>query len=82
MEAFQFRNLYTISRSAWTGDQPVIRPLPTHRTTQAQNESTKTYMLQEGLKPTIPVLERVKGVYTSDRAATLIGMVPPCLGIY
>jgi hypothetical protein len=28
---FQFRILYTVSRIPWTGDQPVARPLPTHR---------------------------------------------------
>jgi hypothetical protein len=28
---FQFLNLYTVSRTPWTGDQPVARPLPTHR---------------------------------------------------
>jgi hypothetical protein len=30
---FQFLNLYTAGRTPWTGDQPVARPLPTHRTT-------------------------------------------------
>jgi hypothetical protein len=31
----QFRNLfYTDGRIAWTSDQPVARPLPTHRTAQ------------------------------------------------
>jgi hypothetical protein len=28
---FQFLNLYTVGRTPWTGDQPVARPLPTHR---------------------------------------------------
>jgi hypothetical protein len=31
---FQFLNLYTVCRTPWTGDQPVARSLPTHRTTQ------------------------------------------------
>jgi hypothetical protein len=31
---FQFLNIYKFGRSPWTGDQPVARPLPTHRTTQ------------------------------------------------
>jgi hypothetical protein len=26
--------LYTVGRTPWTGDQPVARPLPTHRTTR------------------------------------------------
>jgi hypothetical protein len=34
----QFRNLfYTDGRTPWTGDQPVARPLPTHKTTQTQS---------------------------------------------
>jgi hypothetical protein len=33
---FSFLILYTIGRTPWTGDQPVARPLPTHRTTQTQ----------------------------------------------
>jgi hypothetical protein len=38
---FHFRNLfYTDSRIPWTNDQPVARPLPTHRTTQTQNKRT------------------------------------------
>jgi hypothetical protein len=35
---FQFTNLYTVGRNPWTGDQPVARPLPTHKTTQTQNK--------------------------------------------
>jgi hypothetical protein len=31
---FQFLNLYTVGRTPWTVDQPIARPLPTHRTTQ------------------------------------------------
>jgi hypothetical protein len=41
----QFRNLfYTHCTTPWTGDQPVARPLPTHRTTQTQNKRTQTSM--------------------------------------
>jgi hypothetical protein len=29
---FSFLILYTVGRTPWTGDQPVARPLPTHRT--------------------------------------------------
>jgi hypothetical protein len=37
----QFPNVfYTDGRTPWTGDQPVVRPLPTHRTTQTQNKRT------------------------------------------
>jgi hypothetical protein len=42
------------------GDQPVARPLPTHRTTQKQNKLTQTSMPPVGFKPTISVLEREK----------------------
>jgi hypothetical protein len=30
---FSFVILYTVGRTPWTGNQPVARPLPTHRTT-------------------------------------------------
>jgi hypothetical protein len=30
---FSFLILYTVGRTPWTGDQPVGRPLPTHKTT-------------------------------------------------
>jgi hypothetical protein len=38
---FQFLNpthRHTVGRTPWTGDQPVARPLPTHRTTQTQKK--------------------------------------------
>jgi hypothetical protein len=42
----QFRNLffYTDGGTPWTGDQPVVRPLPTHGTTHKQNKRTETSM--------------------------------------
>jgi hypothetical protein len=37
----QFRNLfYTGGRTPRTGDQPVVRPLPTHTTTQTHTKPT------------------------------------------
>jgi hypothetical protein len=30
---FRFLTLYTVGRTLWAGEQPVARPLPTHRTT-------------------------------------------------
>jgi hypothetical protein len=33
---FSFLILYTVGSTPWTGDQPVARPLPTHRTTQTE----------------------------------------------
>jgi hypothetical protein len=38
---FSFLILYTIDRTPWTSDQPVARPLCTHRTTQTQNKRTQ-----------------------------------------
>jgi hypothetical protein len=37
---FTFLILYTVGRTPCTEDQPVARPLSTHRTTQAQNKRT------------------------------------------
>jgi hypothetical protein len=34
----RFFILYTVGKTPWTRDQPVARPLPTHRTTQIQNK--------------------------------------------
>jgi hypothetical protein len=33
--------IYTVGTTPWTGNQPVARPLPTHRTTQTQNKRTQ-----------------------------------------
>jgi hypothetical protein len=66
-------SLYTVGRTPWTGDQPVARPLPTHRTTQTQNKRTQTSMPRVGSEPTIPVFERAKTVNALDRAAIVIG---------
>jgi hypothetical protein len=35
---------YTVGSTPWTADEPVARPLPTHRTTQTQNKRTHTAM--------------------------------------
>jgi hypothetical protein len=70
---FQFLNLHTVGRTPWTGDQPVARLLPTHRTTRTQNKRTQTSMPQAGFEPTILVFERAKTIHVLDRAATVIG---------
>jgi hypothetical protein len=36
--SFSFLFLYTVGRTPWTANQPVARPLPTHRTPQTQNK--------------------------------------------
>jgi hypothetical protein len=51
-------------------DQPVARPLPTHRTT-TQNKRTQTAMSRVGLEPTILVFEWTKTVHA--RAVTVVG---------
>jgi hypothetical protein len=32
---------YTVGRTPWTGDQPLPRPVPAHRTTHTQNKCTQ-----------------------------------------
>jgi hypothetical protein len=69
---FQFLNLYTFHRTPWTGEQPVARPLPTHRTTQTQNKRPQTSMSRVGLERTIPGFQRTETVHALDRTATVI----------
>jgi hypothetical protein len=64
---FSFLIFYTVGSTPWTGDQPVARPLPAHRTAQTQNKRTQKYMPQVGFEPTIPVFERAKTVHALDR---------------
>jgi hypothetical protein len=59
------------------GDQPVTRPLRTHRITKTQNKRTQTSMSWVGFKPTIPVLQRAKTVHALDCSATEIGFFEP-----
>jgi hypothetical protein len=54
---FQFIDMCTVGRTPSTGDQPVARPLPTHRTTQTQNKRTQTSMPLVKFEPTIPPFE-------------------------
>jgi hypothetical protein len=44
---------YSVGKTPWTGDQPVARPLPTHRTTQTQNKRIQISMIRVGFEPTI-----------------------------
>jgi hypothetical protein len=76
LSVFQFLNLCTVGRTPWTSDQPVARPLRTHRTTQTQNKCTQTSMSRVGFEPTIPVFEPAKTIRILDRAATVIGQLP------
>jgi hypothetical protein len=42
---FYLHKIYTVSRTPWTGDQPVARPLPTHSITKTENKCTQTSIL-------------------------------------
>jgi hypothetical protein len=70
---FRFLILYTVDITLWMGDQPVARPLPTHRTTQTQKKRRHTSMPWVGFEPMIPVFERAKTVHALDRATTVTG---------
>jgi hypothetical protein len=72
---FQFLDPYTAGRIPWTGDRPVARPLPTHRTIQTQNKRTETSMPWVGFETTIPAFERAKRVHASDSGATVISLI-------
>jgi hypothetical protein len=69
---FSFLILYTVGRTPWTGGQPVVRPLPTHTTTQTQNKPTQTSMARVGFERTILAFERAKTVHTLDCQATAL----------
>jgi hypothetical protein len=71
--AFMLLNLYTVGSIPWTGDQPVTRPLPTHRTAETQNKRRQTSMRQVGFELTTPVFERAKTDHALGRAAIAIG---------
>jgi hypothetical protein len=60
---FRFVILYTVGRTPRTGDQPVARPLPVHRTAQTQNKRTQTSMPRVGFEPTTAAFERAKTVH-------------------
>jgi hypothetical protein len=71
---FSFLTPSTVGRTPWTGDYPVVRPLPTHRTTQTEQTHTiQTSMPWVGFEPTIPEFERARTVHGLDRPATVIG---------
>jgi hypothetical protein len=55
------------------GDQPVVRPLPTHRKIQIQNQGPQTTIPRVGFEPTTPVFEGVKTVHALEREVTVIG---------
>jgi hypothetical protein len=83
----QFLDLfYTVGRPPRTGNQPVAKPLPTHKATKTQNKRTHTSMPRVGFEPTIKMFERTMMVHALDRAAAVNGSCPlperktKCLG--
>jgi hypothetical protein len=70
---FSFLILYTVGWTPWTGDQPVARPLPTHRTAETHNKRTHPSMPIVGFEPMTTVFQRPKAVHASDLAATVVG---------
>jgi hypothetical protein len=68
---FSFLILYTVGRTPWTGDQPVTRLLPAHRTAQTQSKRTQTFMPQVGFEPPIPAFKQMKTVHALECTATL-----------
>jgi hypothetical protein len=71
---FSLLILYTVGRTPWTGDQPVARPLPAHRTTQTQNKRTQTSMTRVRFKLTTPMFERAETAHVLDPTATVMGI--------
>jgi hypothetical protein len=63
---FSFLILYTVGSTLLAGDQPVTRPLPTHRAIQTQNKRTQTSVPRVRFEPTIPVFERAKTVHALE----------------
>jgi hypothetical protein len=67
---FSFLILYTVGTTPCTRDQPVAKPLPTHKT-QIHNERTQTSMPRVGLETIPPVFDRAATVNTYDRESCL-----------
>jgi hypothetical protein len=65
--------IYTIGRIPWTGDQPVAKPLPIHKSTKAENKHIQTSMLRVGFEPTSQVFFWVKTFHALEHAAIVIG---------
>jgi hypothetical protein len=69
---FSFLILYAVGRTPWTGDQPIARPLPTHRTTQTQKKSRHPCLKWDS-NPQSQCLRGAKTVHVLDRADTVVG---------
>jgi hypothetical protein len=69
---FSFLIFNKVRRIPWTGDQPVARPLPAHRTTQTQNKHTDIHA-SSGIRTHDPSFRASEAVHALDRAATVTG---------
>jgi hypothetical protein len=70
---FSILIIYTVGRTPWTGDQPITKPLPTHRTTNRYIEQMHTdNRSRVKFEPTIPVFEEERTVHALHPAATVI----------
>jgi hypothetical protein len=65
--------LFTDGRTSWTSDQPITRPLPTHRTTQTQNKSILRHPCLEWDSNPWSQRSSERRQHALDRAATVIG---------
>jgi hypothetical protein len=72
---FSFLILYRVGRTPRTGDQPVVSPPTTHRTTQTQNKGTQTSMPRMEFETTIPVLKRTKTLRPLWSASDLLDTI-------
>jgi hypothetical protein len=59
------------------GDQPIVKTLPTYRTTQTQNKRKKTSMPRMRFEPTTPLLEQVKTVDDRQRCHCVWSVLQP-----
>jgi hypothetical protein len=69
---FSFVIRYRVDMFPWTGDQSVIRLLPTHRSAQTQNKLIQISMPRVGFEPTNPTFERAKTVHALEHGAIVI----------
>jgi hypothetical protein len=70
---FSFLVLYTVGRTPCTGDQPVARPLPTHRTTHTIKPHNTDNHTLSGIRTHNPSIRASENSSSLDRAATVVG---------
>jgi hypothetical protein len=63
----------TVGKTPCMGNQPIARPLHTHRATQTQNKRTQIPMPRVRFEYMTPVFKRQETIHALDRAATVTG---------